>query len=83
MASAAGTDPDDLRTGEWVLGALNFVAARGLQRRTFYHCILVAAALDALVAMPLGTVLGVFTFLVLLRESAKALFPPPASEPRG
>ncbi|MCG6962482.1 MAG: hypothetical protein LJE95_04365 [Acidobacteria bacterium] len=68
----------------WTLAVLMIVAGRFLakrQHRTF--CIVVAAM--ACLFMPFGTILGVFTIVVLMRESVQALFeggkqaaPPPA-----
>ena len=55
---------------------LNFVAAfsiKGRKRRIF--C-LVVAGLNC-TSMPFGTLLGVFTFIVLLRESVKEMFDGP------
>ena len=54
------------------------MAGRGLARHDGYTFCLVVAAVEC-VFMPLGTVLGVFTLIVLLRPSVKALFgvPPP------
>lgn len=62
-----------------VAAILNFMAAgklRKMQHRTF--C-MVVAGLNCL-QMPLGTALGVFTFMVLNREGTRRLFAnPPAS----
>lgn len=70
----------------WALAVLMIVAGRFLARRrhrTF--CIVVAAI--ACLFMPFGTILGVFTIVVLMRDSVQALFeagaqpatsPPPA-----
>jgi hypothetical protein len=57
----------------WAFAALIFVAGRSLaarKRHTF--CVVVAALCCAL--FPLGTVLGVFTILVLTRPTVKAMF---------
>ncbi|HUO87228.1 MAG TPA: hypothetical protein VM617_07540 [Thermoanaerobaculia bacterium] len=53
------------------------VAATGafLARRTHYTFCLVIAGVECIV-MPFGTVLGVFTLVVLLRDSVKAKFAP-------
>lgn len=57
----------------WATAAALVVAGRFLaQRRRWTFC-LVVAALSCLFA-PLGTVLGVFTIIVLMRESVKAQF---------
>ena len=49
------------------------VAGRFLARRRHYLFCLVMAAIEC-AFMPLGTVLGVFTIIVLMRESVKELF---------
>jgi hypothetical protein len=59
----------------WTIGILSFLAGRNLKRRTGKKLIQVASGLMCL-NMPLGTVLGVFTFLVLERESVRKLFEP-------
>ncbi|MDQ2800954.1 MAG: hypothetical protein M3Y13_15080 [Armatimonadota bacterium] len=57
------------------LGAMTAYAGKCLQARKRYIFILVIAALNCAFIMPLGTVLGVFTFIVLSRPSVKELFP--------
>lgn len=57
----------------WTLAALVFTAARRLgQRRSRSFCLVVAALLC--VVVPLGTVLGVFTILLLQKPNVRALF---------
>jgi hypothetical protein len=57
-----------------VLAALlNFLAGRALARRERRTLVQVVAGLNCL-HMPLGTLLGVFTFVVLARPSVQALF---------
>jgi hypothetical protein len=56
------------------------VAGRFLTRRKHYMYCLVMAAL-ACALMPFGTVLGVFTIIVLQRDSVKNLFGRPISAP--
>jgi len=59
-----------------VMGALfllHFLAASGLRQRKRRVLIYVASALMC-TSVPLGTLLGVFTFIVLGRPSVKALF---------
>ena len=51
------------------------LAGRSLQLRRWRVFCLVAAGLMCMM-MPLGTVLGVFTIIVLMRDSVKALFEP-------
>lgn len=50
-----------------------FVAGRALANRTRYTYCLVMAGVEC-IFMPFGTVLGVFTILVLMRDSVKRLF---------
>jgi len=57
----------------WTVAALLFFAGRFLAARTHYRFCFVVAALSCLM-FPLGTVLGVFTIIVLSRLSVKALF---------
>jgi len=57
----------------WTLAALIFTAGRNLARRKRYTFCFVIAGLECLL-MPYGTVLGVFTIIVLMRESVKAMF---------
>ena len=57
----------------WTLAALVIFAGRCLAQHTRYVYCLVIAALSCLF-MPVGTVLGVFTIIVLMRPSVKGLF---------
>ncbi len=61
----------------WTMAVLILIAGRRLKQRRWPTFCLVIAALECL-AMPLGTVLGIFTILVLQRDSVKTLFQPPA-----
>jgi hypothetical protein len=64
----------------WALAALLIFAGRSLaqyQRHTF--CLVVAAI--SCLWMPFGTVLGVFTIIVLMRPGVQALFGRPALTP--
>lgn len=57
----------------WAIGICLILAGRFLSRRTHYlYCLIMAGV--ALVIVPFGTVLGVFTFIVLLSPSVKYLF---------
>ena len=57
----------------WTLAVLLIVAGRFLaKRRHRTFCVVVAAI--ACLFMPFGTILGVFTIVVLMRESVQALF---------
>jgi hypothetical protein len=57
----------------WALAAAVFMAAWCLKNRRRYIFCLVVAGFECFFA-PFGTVLGVFTILVLSRPSVKALF---------
>ncbi|UCG58497.1 MAG: hypothetical protein JSU70_03110 [Phycisphaerales bacterium] len=57
----------------WTLAICLIVAGRRLARRQHYTFCLVVAAISC-VFMPLGTVLGVFTIIVLMRPTVKELF---------
>ncbi len=57
----------------WALAICLIIAGRNLaQRRHYMFCLVVAAIACAF--MPFGTVLGVFTIIVLMRPSVKELF---------
>jgi hypothetical protein len=57
----------------WGVAIANFLAARRLrEHRNRLFCLIVAGIDCAF--LPAGTVLGVFTFIVLLREPVKQLF---------
>lgn len=57
----------------WAFAACLAFAGRFLaQRRRYTYCLVMAGV--ACMFMPFGTVLGVFTILVLVRESVKELF---------
>lgn len=57
----------------FALFLIHFLAASGLRKRKRRILIYVASALMC-TSVPLGTLLGVFTFIVLGRPSVKALF---------
>jgi hypothetical protein len=57
----------------WTMAALILTTGRFLARHRHYQFCLVMAGIECLF-MPFGTVLGVFTILVLVRESVKPLF---------
>jgi len=57
----------------WTLALFVFLAGRRLHRRTAWKFCLVVAAIECII-MPFGTVLGVFTIIVLERASVKAIF---------
>ena len=58
----------------WTLAAGLVVAGRSLAQRRRYTFCLVIAALIAALCVPLGTILGVFTLVVLMRPSVKEVF---------
>ena len=62
----------------WTLAALIAFAGRSLQTRTRYIYCLVMAGVEC-IFMPFGTVLGVFTIIVLMRDTVKELFGRPAA----
>jgi hypothetical protein len=64
----------------WILAAFVLTTGRFLARRKHYMFCLVMAAIEC-IFMPFGTVLGVFTIIVLMREPVKQLFGvhPPAT----
>lgn len=92
MNDADGNAADDGRMAGWIfiaigavvifcgvtLGAFIAYAGRCLAQRRRHTLCMVVAAISCL-CMPLGTVLGVFTLIVLLRPSVKAAFDAPAS----
>jgi hypothetical protein len=62
----------------WIVAALTFavcvvLAGRFLARRTHYTFCFIIAALSC-AFMPFGTILGVFTIVVLVRPSVRQLF---------
>lgn len=57
----------------FALAVCNFLAGKFLKEKTKYTFCFVMAAVNCMFA-PLGTVLGIFTIIVLARESVKALF---------
>lgn len=59
--------------GGWTLAMCLIIAGRKLARRKNYMFCLVMAAISC-IFMPFGTVLGVFTIIVLMRPSVKELF---------
>jgi hypothetical protein len=71
----------------WLVVLANLLFAAGLalvgyylsRRRHRLFCIVMAAC--NCLAIPVGTVLGIFTIVVLSRDSVKALFAPPAAAP--
>jgi hypothetical protein len=62
----------------WAFAACLIAAGRMLAKRRRRTFCLVVAALSCLM-QPFGTVLGVFSIVVLMRESVRALFDAPAA----
>ena len=60
----------------WTLAYCLFRAGRRLKQHRSYTFCLVVAGISCMI-VPFGTVLGVFTIIVLMRPSVKALFEPP------
>jgi hypothetical protein len=58
----------------WTLALCTVIAGRSLAQRRRYMFCLIVAGIMAVTCMPFGTVLGVFTIIVLLRPSVKAAF---------
>ena len=59
----------------WTFAVLVLIAGRCIARRKHYTFCFVVACVECL-SVPFGTVLGVFTILVLNRQSVKELFNP-------
>jgi hypothetical protein len=57
----------------WVFAILLIVAGRFLSKRKHYMFCLVMAAISC-IFMPFGTILGIFTIIVLMQPSVKQLF---------
>ena len=60
--------------GGWLIGGLTIYAGKCLKARKNYLFILIMAGVNAGLVMPLGTALGIFTFLILFRPTVKPLF---------
>jgi hypothetical protein len=59
----------------WTFAVLVLTAGRLISRRKHYQFCFIIACVEC-IFMPFGTVLGVFTILVLSRQSVKQLFMP-------
>jgi hypothetical protein len=57
----------------WTVATLLLVAGQRLRKRRSYNFCFVVAAISCAFA-PMGTVLGVFTIIVLSRPTVKAIF---------
>jgi hypothetical protein len=58
----------------WTIAACIIATGRFLAKRRHYTFCLGTAGVEC-IFMPFGTVLGVFTIIVLVRESVRAMFP--------
>ena len=58
----------------WTLAVCTVIAGRSLAKRQRHVFCVVVAGLMAATCMPFGTVLGVFTIIVLMRPSVKEAF---------
>jgi hypothetical protein len=61
----------------WLFGATIAYAGYSIGKRKHYLFCLIVAGLMCAICNPIGTVLGVFTFVVLLRPSVKEMFQQP------
>jgi hypothetical protein len=59
----------------WTFAVLVLITGRLIAQRKHYTFCFVMACIECMF-MPFGTVLGVFTIIVLLRESVKSFFTP-------
>jgi hypothetical protein len=59
----------------WTLATFIFINARKLKNRKSWKFCLVIAGIECIFS-PFGTILGVFTIFVLMRDSVKELFAP-------
>ena len=59
--------------GGWAMAIASLLAGRFIKQRKKYTFVFVMAIISCMFA-PLGTILGVFTIIVLLRDPVKALF---------
>ena len=57
----------------WGFAVLVFLAGKNLDRQTKYQFCMIGAGVLC-IFMPLGTILGVFTLVILQNDSVKALF---------
>ena len=58
----------------WTFGVLTILSGRYIAQRRRRMFSMVIAGINC-ASFPLGTLLGVFTFIVLLRPSVKAMYP--------
>ena len=60
-------------------GALNVISGLFIRARKYRTFSIVIAGMNC-IRVPLGTVLGVFTMIVMLRDSVRELYEPPTNE---
>ena len=60
----------------WILAGLMIALGVQLRRRTSRTCCFVIAGIEC-ISMPFGTILGVLTIVLLMKESVKQLFEAP------
>jgi len=65
--------PSLLILAAWILAGLMIAAGVKLRRRTSHTFCIVIAAIECIM-MPFGTVLGIFTIVLLMKEPVKQLF---------
>jgi hypothetical protein len=65
--------PSLLIMAAWILAGLMIATGEKLKHCSSYTFCIVIAAIECIL-MPFGTVLGVFTIIVLMKESVKQLF---------
>jgi hypothetical protein len=64
----------------WIFAGLLLATARFLAKRKYYTFCFVIAFVECLF-IPLGTALGIFTIIVLMRPAVKHVFVPPQPSP--
>ena len=65
--------PGAMVLGGWSLAVCVIVAGRFLARRKHHQFCLVVAGIEC-IFVPIGTILGIFTIIVLMRESVREMF---------
>ena len=65
--------PSLLIAASWILAGFMVAAGMKLKRRVSRMFCLVVAAIECII-MPFGTVLGIFTIILLMKDSVKELF---------
>jgi hypothetical protein len=60
----------------WILAGFVITSGVNLKRRRYHNFCMVIAAVECIM-MPFGTILGVFTIILLMKDSVKKLFEMP------